>query len=1071
MADAPITAKVVDDATRKAVGSGASYDGLRKKTPGIGKNDDVGKNTGMLTKITAEQLRSHERIRKYAEAVEKSEEQLLVLAKRRQIVLAGQIEATRKGNVEALEHYRKQLQVINEQQKYIENTVKQEAKRKDILESVTDLQKQKLASEKSGLVWSQKQEASLQVHTNKLLQINNALLVRNTIQKTSVRDTLAIKEAQDKILHDVQEQSRIQEAMAKQKAKLKESLGITKRQDPNDETEGMSVGQKLMFGAMGKASQIAAGVVAYEFAKKALRGFADASDLATEAQYNFGTSLSRNQKSVVDYAKRSNQIIMTNTSLALSFVKMGMSAEEASEYLPKLLASSGVAMRAYAKNDMQTIEKMANNAAAFARQTGMSLEDATAFQGQVIAKRGITADEASRDMQNITGSIRGMNDLLDSAGFQGSLLNVGEFAEMIKTASDETESLSFNVSDYSKRLLVAAKNMRVLGLSEKEASKFAAAKMGVYQRKDPFMDMKQGQVIMSQMQARFAKEIKTGDVADLAEKLMKEYDLKDRGQAVSVAGLLVRPESPMAASRIKNLVQDTKIQRESVDSLLRDQFDKLGIKSLNDVYKAQNNPILANMLGAESIEEADQIINRFALDYLATKNPAAFKGSKLFKDSQGIEQALSASAEQAAISKAAAEAGAAGTKENAAINTRRYIESAQAIYNNNPYVATALTGAAVGATGLFGMKKLAGFAGSKIKGLSGMFGRGAQASLPGMLDPAAEALTKSAVKTTEESTAKVAGKSMLKALMKSKAGLAVSGVMGAAGLATGAYKMFGGASSSGDVKQSMDNVVDVTMDNQTSIDKNTDALLANTRAMASGGVGSDILATRSKIYTETTGQNVMNAGFGAGGEAAITYGGKKLVAPLASKAVTALAPEAAAKMAATMGAKTAARAVPFIGSLISGAMTAYTTEGSFGRKLAATVGDVGGGLLGNLATGGIGGGILGGAAGQAGALTLYDKYFEDKYNETPVNTAGALDMISKTVASDSASSIAQRAGTASSNTVPQITGTSFGKLGTIRQDGSVDMVINARVAGFAPAVKQAGTFNLAKETQFSGALR
>lgn len=81
---------------------------------------------------------------------------------------------------------------------------------------------------------------------------------------------------------------------------------------------------------------------------------------------------------------------------------MGLSAEEANTIVPKLVAQSGLAARALRDNNYDLLAKMAKDVGAFSRLTGMSVDEASQFQSDLINKRNMTAQEANNEMTNIT---------------------------------------------------------------------------------------------------------------------------------------------------------------------------------------------------------------------------------------------------------------------------------------------------------------------------------------------------------------------------------------------------------------------------------------------------------------------------------------------------------------------------------------------------------------------------------------------------------------------------------------------------------------------------------------------
>lgn len=111
------------------------------------------------------------------------------------------------------------------------------------------------------------------------------------------------------------------------------------------------------------------------------------------------------------------------------------------------------------------------------------------------------------------------------------------------------------------------------------------------------------------------------------------------------------------------------------------------------------------------------------------------------------------------------------------------------------------------------------------------------------------------------------------------------------------------------------------------------------------------------------------------GKQVLEFGGKAFGKEIASKSIVTAVAKMGAKQGAKLATKSAMRAVPVLGTVLSGLYTGATTEGPLGRKIFAGLGDFGGTALGQLTTGGLGGGIVGGIGGEWGALEAYDRMF------------------------------------------------------------------------------------------------
>lgn len=993
----PITQDFVDKQTKsqlqKMVDSKAASAGA-----GLQIRSDIAsavRGNTAIAKANAAQVLSTKYVNKIHAADVSTLKALTSLEETRTRLIHAQGQAARRNNKELVEHLHNLVQINKEQLGHVRQTLQLEHSRMKVVNRMLHLGNKTRDLSKS--------ELELQTRSrHELDKMNSALTLRTRVERESVLNNKSIADAKSAELKTEKDrqayETKTRKAIQKRASVARTIPGVDTNVQPDDVSSAVSASGTPKGGVLsrlaGSASSgiaglagVLAGVSGIELLKTGMKGLSQASDLATESQYHFGTSMDRIDQTASGYASRAKRIIATNTSIGLSYARMGLSAEEADEILPKLLTTSGVALKAYQENNTDALEGMAKAAGAFSRQTGVSLDDAVALQNTLMNTQGRTASQAAGDLDNITGSIQGMNNYLQDAGFRGALLNIGEYANLTKEAAENTEALSFNTSDYAKRLAVAATNVRLMGATEKEAQKFAASKGKLYGQKNPFVDMQVGKKILETLQGEYAGDIKSGNAEAITKSLIEKHGLASNQAALAASYLVSKKPIPMLANQMAEILKESDISRSAIDSALDGWMKKTGITKTSDVGLAANDPVLMSQLGLDWTNPQDRLTAvDYAQDYLIRNN--------LAKPDAGVADRMNQLRNpDEYLTKAAAGASATGLQDNAPANIDKLVNRVKT-YASHPGVALP-----AGVLALAG----AGYAGKKMLNLSKL------------LAPkvAGETALKSIGSEGAEAIAQKSGSKLLPSLLK--------GAMHNKRLAL----LAGGAAALG----------------------------------YGGSKLVDQFNPSDENYTGTLGENVGDAGMNAAGEG-VVRGGLALGKMGLSKA----APGMAAKMVSGKLAATAVKGIPIAGSLISGAMTYAMTEGNWKRKLAAATGDAVGGLLGTI--GGPIGSIAGGAAGQLATTQLYD-WIAGTDAKGQLNTAGAL---SRTGKMDTQPSTSGTAGTASQQgSGSQITGASIGRLGSVNPDGSVNMVINARVQNFAPAVAQANTQTFARQTQFSGA--
>ena len=1120
---APVTSNFVDTALQARVAAAKETNSFRKDLP------KDAQSTAGQSKLFRQQMADVQKLAESHDEIKGTTEQLLALDRKRGLLIRGQQDAVRKGNIELQEHYKKQLLIVVEQAHFVAENVKLELQRKAAMEDVAALSAKQVKLEKEGGKLSKADETRLANKIDKLAQLNKLLDTRVHIERLSLRSGKSLAEAEQHVVDRLEKQVEFKKQLADQASEdkkaalekekrernaiaahintIKRQTSLTK-QNTEADADGISTQEAFMAKMAGFSTSVLGYGAAAKLTWEALKKVGEAGDLATETQYNFGTSLSKTSHGIGTYASRALDITKINTELAWSFGMMGLDAKEAEEVIPKLLSSSRLAISEYSKKNYTVVKKMAESAGAFSRQTGVSIDDALQLQNQLIAGQGKTAKQASDDMDGVTGSIKGMNDILTAAGFEGALLNVGEYAHMVKEAAENTEDLSFNVKSYARNLAQAAKNVRLMGATEKEAAKWAATKGKLLDTKNPWLDLQAGKNLVANLQTTYGDDIKkaqaSGDNTDLVAKLIEKEQI-NRTQAETAASLLTSKNPMQQANRLVDVMRGSKSQQSVSNAAIDKTIELSGFKSMSDIAALETNPLVLNALGIQDMNEPDAVekVTNAAREYLSQHGKIKSTNPKIDAAIKRLE-AQKKLDEEEYVKKATEEADAQHTKENGFLGVKQL---------TGTYRVLGTTGIGLGATGLataLGTKALSKFAsdpgrlgklgsfaekinrnmnplnwfGKKaaaplvsstlptvaddpIKAAMNAYTRTAGQSGVGALEKGAlqtaeqtgaEALGKGATKAVEREALKAGEKTIMRSILAGAArnpvGAALAGIGAVGATAYGGYKLFSGDSKTEQAK---------TPENIEAINTGMSSVPSNT--------------ANKPDYTETTLDNGIVTGAQAGSGYAI-YKGGQLISPYVGKLANKVAPGlmskasgmAAKTVATETGAKVVGRAIPIIGPIISGAMTAYFTKGSMGRKLTAAAGDAIGTLAGQALTGGFGGGIVGGAAGQFGALELYDNFMADK-GDDKVDTSGSLEAASRFNASDSTQAQTQSTQQQAQINQPQAVATGFGRFSSLNSDGSVDTTLNVRITNFAPAVNQAATYNLAKQTQYSGAKR
>src|ERR1035437_10491438 len=156
--------------------------------------------------------------------------------------------------------------------------------------------------------------------------------------------------------------------------------------------------------------------------------------------------------------------------------------------------------------------------------------------------------------------------------------------------------------------LFSVNNVRLMGATEKEASRFAAAKSKFYEGKNPFVDMQVGQKMVESLQRDYGNEIKTGNTDAIAQDLMKNKGAS-KNQALLVASMLTSKKPiAMMGNQMAEILRGTSISNETKDAVLDTWFKKNGITKVSEVSQVANDQLRLSQLGLDWCNPQDRLV-------------------------------------------------------------------------------------------------------------------------------------------------------------------------------------------------------------------------------------------------------------------------------------------------------------------------------------------------------------------------------------------------------------------------------------------------------------------------------
>lgn len=1052
------------------------------------------------------------------------ETKLAALVARRQSASVKALNAKHK--VEK-EHYKAIGAEIKKQEDFVRDTLRKATERNKMEQEYNKLITERNDKQSKMQVVEKSQLERIELYGALLRRSNVELDVRMHAERESLKTGKSMVDVHKKITESMSQQAELIEGKGGSALSEKYNEQMKNMRSESGkfgfEIEGLTKKQSLFIHGMSSVASFFSYRKALELGRKSLSDVAEAADAATEARYRYGTSLSRHDRGVGTYLSDSYKMVSMNADIGLSFARMGLDVDDAKDIIPKMLAKNGTAMRYYADNNNAALTDMAKSAGAFARQTGVSVDEALEMQSELMEAKQMTSKQAGDAMTDIVGDIRGMNNALQDAGFKGALLNVGEMANLTMEAAKNAKTASFNTDAYTKSLVKSAAAARAFGMSEKSAKEYAAHRAQMSGSEDSYHELLRGKALDETISSKYGADIDKGDDKALTAKLMLKKEEGGMGlaaeQATVVASMMIGRKKginiPMFANKLAGTLNESAANKEAYNKIIADQIRAKGIKA--DMPDSQaipmlmGDPVIQTLLGTSSMPHNEQmniIVGAWREFQTDGKQHGSAVAKKLTTDD--------VSAKQEAAKK---EAGVEGTSANSAPTLARLKNYAQAVVDHPFITGGVATGLGLG-TFLAGkgIKNATGGTGmfTKVMGLLGRggteaaAGAGANATaglgsslVPGLVDNAGRDVTEAAT----ASAAKSGGKTGFRKFMsdvavgafKKNKNLAIA--LGAVTVATGVGAYLNAHSSTDKDK----NTQDVDSGSPEAQKRNESIIawmqqngvtdpdkIATARNLLAAGQDPATVASLSGVSPEAisqafdtktgafgptvnaptwkpppTGEDVGNTLVSAGVGAGTTTG-----FGLASKGIAKLAGKETAKEGSKLGAKMAlkvgAREIPVLGGLVSGLITGAMTDGPLGRRIFAGVGDALGTLGGQAATVGLGGAVAGtvlGEAGSFGGKKMYDSLFGD-------NSSGAVDNMSqaqKQLAQQPTSNGGSLVGMTNAN--PLLSAGGIGAFSNLGSNGNPKLTIpiTLDVAGFTQVVQQANSFNLARQTQYSGA--
>ena len=1054
-----------------------------------------------VTPISSKQMEMHEKFAKallaIAQDTTSEEERLNVMRIQNQQLLKRAVLASRSGNKDLLDHIRMQVKANHEQLKFVDTTHKMEKARTLANQKYQDELAEVNRMLKYGESVDENRLLKLKTQEELIRKQEQSIRVRSLAEAKALREGKDMASLQSEIADDIARQAANSKQGSAYAAKMSDQLKELRENagKAGFEIEGMSRTQALMVHGVGKLAQFVSIGMAIKLAKDSLAGFAEAADSVTEASYRTGESLSRADRGVGAYLGRAKQMASMNLDVGLSFAKMGLDADDAKDIIPKMLAKNSTALRYFKDKNNGALEDMAKSAGAFSRQSGMSVEEAMDFQAELMDAKQMTAKQADEAMKGIAGSFRGINDSLTDAGFKGALLDVGELSKLTAEAAKNADNASFNTETYAKALGKATAASRAFGMSEKSAKEYGKIRADAANSEDKYSQLQRGKRLDTYMSGKYGDEAGKGDAKSLAGKLMAEEKMGEEDAQYVASMLIAKAQGkagPMYETRLAEAMAGTgandKAFQANVKAIFKNgNYDPKDPKALD---RLSTDPLFLQLYGKQAMDKDARKVALGAWHEYQAENGIA---------GTHVTTAIPDKKVDANIAKAKAEAGTEGTEANSLTSWDKTLNSTKALYNSPMSKLALIAPVGLGALATnAGVKAATGGRGmldiirSMVSGKP-MAGAGAGAAADALAPAAANMLPKALGTGTEAATEGASKSSALrralgagvKAMWKSRYGKLA---LGAGALISGAgYMLSKTDTASTQNKLEADattpegkalrdkwltfvqsqpgaNVEQAAKMIANGTDPAVAAGYANVSPEAIAAFQNNPTSPNTATYTPPPiADDLTNRGIGLGVNGAVMTGihvGKKVL----GKGAVEGGEKVAAKTGGKLLAKAGLREIPIAGAVLSSLITGAMTDGPMGRKVMSGVGDFFGTLGGQAITGGLGGAVAGTALGEAGSFggsKLYDAIFG-----SDSNAKSAVPMVTAATQAPTQTQPTQP-GSPAQQGMANIGITGFGGFGNMKADGTIPLIVN--VAGLTKAVQQATSFNLATQTQYSGA--
>jgi hypothetical protein len=707
----------------------------------------------------------------------------------------------------------------------------------------------------------------------------------------------------------------------------------------------------------------------------------------TEQLYKMNGQVKLSDMSFVQMAKNTASLQVSSVKLRVFAASAGVTTEQFDQLNEKLFATYGM-MDQFGKLDTTKYEKMSKEMLSYSRLTGASLDETIGLHIKLRRQFGMTDGSATRTMHNIMAAqkeVRGAT----SRSFSDFATFNDDFQKSIQSIVDGYEGFALDVTGVTALFKEQVKVAEKLGQSYEQAFGTAKKLTGFLTKKSTtVMAYHTGQTIMQQAGALFGGEGGLKKLNEMGSAEQSKYIDQVLGtQAGKASGFtksqihdIALATGTMSYSAAPVQVAAMMEGSNAMISAKLAQYKNMHDRGLNDTYIQKYMGFEGS---ADGMREFDMLKRTVA-------------------DNQGKSLA-----EMAADLNKSGEKEAPGAKDNSYMDPANMAKHVWDALNNSALgsaiKALGIAGFAMGAhataMGIHSMAllkdaggKAAGLLGSllgKFPGLKNLVGKGGATAAEGVLP--------SIVPGGVKQGGRLAG------LLKNfgTPGKILAGTLLGAGSLYGAYKLFGGGSStsselaSAQAAKAVAETADASGE-QVDQQKETNKQLEKIHGALTGKTGPGS-TSGSSLGSLLSDHPIATGAVGAAGAGGAYFALKKLLSSGGAAGTEKLAAEAipAGASSGLLKGALAGTVGKVIGGVVGPAISFAVTDGPTGRKVAAAAGTA----LGTFAGGALGsflgpvgtfvGGALGSAVGDWAGTALYDTFtgFDPNNPSAPATAA------------------------------------------------------------------------------------